>query len=79
MEAIEERGEVDNSDIEDSSEVESSDIEEEDTEDETHGVPRKYARMTENSPPPLHRPSDYLRSRCPLCFGGRSTLADGLV
>lgn len=21
--------------------------------------------------PPLVRPSDYLRSRCPLCFGGR--------
>jgi hypothetical protein len=22
------------------------------------------------SPPPLDRPSEYLRSRCPLCFGG---------
>lgn len=24
-------------------------------------------------PPPRSRPSDYLRSRCPLCFGGRQS------
>ncbi|KAK1235898.1 hypothetical protein PQX77_000860 [Marasmius sp. AFHP31] len=27
---------------------------------------------------PLTRPSDYLRSRCPLCFGGKFPLKDGL-
>jgi hypothetical protein len=26
------------------------------------------------SPPPLTRPSEYLRARCPLCFGGRTKL-----
>lgn len=47
-------------------------------EDEEDGVPNKRPRsMTDQ--PPLTRPSDYLRSRCPLCFGGKSTLAEGLV
>lgn len=50
-------------------------------EDERHeedGVPNKRHRSM-NDQPPLTRPSDYLRSRCPLCFGGKSTLAEGLV
>lgn len=42
------------------------------------GVPPKRPRIAMD-PPPLTRPSDYLRSRCPLCFGGKSPLADGLV
>lgn len=40
------------------------------------GVPYKHSHMTMNLPP-LTRPSDYLRSRCPLCFGGKSSLAEG--
>ncbi|KAJ3816805.1 hypothetical protein F5880DRAFT_1512329, partial [Lentinula raphanica] len=28
--------------------------------------------------PTLARPSEYLRARCPLCFGGHSTLSDGM-
>lgn len=33
----------------------------------------------EDGVPQLTRPSEYLHSQCPLCFGGRSTLAEGLV
>lgn len=47
-------------------------------EDEEDGIPNKRPRSM-NKPPPLTRPSDYLRSRCPLCFGGKHTLAEGLV
>lgn len=47
-------------------------------EDEEDGVPNKRPRSMSDQPP-LTRPSDYLRSRCPLCFGGKSTLAEGLV
>lgn len=32
---------------------------------------RKRARL---DTPPLTRPSEYLRSRCPLCFGGKTVL-----
>ncbi|KAL0571743.1 hypothetical protein V5O48_010214 [Marasmius crinis-equi] len=31
---------------------------------------RKRARVDDERLPPLDRPSEYLRSRCPLCFGG---------
>ncbi|KAL0568523.1 hypothetical protein V5O48_013464 [Marasmius crinis-equi] len=31
---------------------------------------QKRRRTEEDVPPPLDRPSEYLRSRCPLCFGG---------
>ncbi|KAJ3747980.1 hypothetical protein DFH05DRAFT_1393313 [Lentinula detonsa] len=29
-------------------------------------------------PPALLRPSEYLRSRCPICFGGNSRISEGL-
>lgn len=48
----------------------------EDNLNEGDGVPQKRLRMMKDLPP-LARPSDYLRSRCPLCFGGKSCLADG--
>lgn len=44
--------------------------------DRGDGVPQKRSRVTERTPLRA-RPSDYLRSRCPLCFGGKSSLADG--
>ncbi|KAL0568123.1 hypothetical protein V5O48_013862 [Marasmius crinis-equi] len=31
---------------------------------------QKRPRVDDKTPPPLNRPSEYLRSRCPLCFGG---------
>ncbi|KAJ3764988.1 hypothetical protein FB446DRAFT_655870 [Lentinula raphanica] len=32
----------------------------------------------DNEVPVLSRPSEYLRARCPLCFGGNCTISDGL-
>lgn len=49
-----------------------------DNEEREDGVPHKRPCIGEDLPQ-LTRPSEYLRSRCPLCFGGRSTLAEGLV
>ncbi|KAJ8093793.1 hypothetical protein PM082_009654 [Marasmius tenuissimus] len=35
-------------------------------------------RPRDGNTEPLTRPSDYLRSRCPLCFGGKFPVQDGL-
>lgn len=70
-------GEIgDNSDADSHSNVEGSSSQGEG--DMRDGVPPKRSRLAMD-PPLLTRPSDYLRSRCPLCFGGKSPLADGLV
>ncbi|KAJ3978980.1 hypothetical protein F5890DRAFT_1421989 [Lentinula detonsa] len=39
----------------------------------------KRARTDDTSPQVLLRPSEYLRSRCPLCFGGNTKLEDGAI
>ncbi|KAJ3792714.1 hypothetical protein GGU11DRAFT_818955 [Lentinula aff. detonsa] len=36
----------------------------------------KRHRSANFSAPPRTRPSEYLRARCPLCFGGKSTMSD---
>lgn len=60
-----------------SSEDEASDEASSDNEqNERDGVPQKRPRMMEGLAS-LARPSDYLRSRCPLCFGGKACLAEG--
>ncbi|KAJ3830980.1 hypothetical protein F5878DRAFT_550007, partial [Lentinula raphanica] len=43
--------------------------------DEEHGT--KRSRIEEDEPI-RHRPSEYLRRRCPLCFGGSSALENEL-
>lgn len=41
-----------------------------DTSHSNGGESRKRPRLESFETPPLARPSDYLRERCPLCFGG---------
>ncbi|KAF9067812.1 hypothetical protein BDP27DRAFT_1364621 [Rhodocollybia butyracea] len=46
----------------------------EEVEDEEDPRPSKRAREEDS---PLTRPSEYLRSRCPLCFGGKTKFDEG--
>ena len=39
--------------------------------------PQKRPRLPSVPDPPLTRPSEYLRSRCPLCFGGNPGCEEG--
>ncbi|KAJ3792782.1 hypothetical protein GGU11DRAFT_653413, partial [Lentinula aff. detonsa] len=48
---------------------------EDEDEEGSEGSP-KHHRSANFSAPPRTRPSEYLRARCPLCFGGKSTMSD---
>lgn len=65
-----------NLEVGDSDNEESDGSSSDDNQKEGDGVPQKRPRIMEGLPS-LARPSDYLRSRCPLCFGGKSCLAEG--
>ncbi|KAJ3710772.1 hypothetical protein DFJ43DRAFT_1228589 [Lentinula guzmanii] len=47
-----------------------------DNEDSESGAIAKRQRTVAPDPPPLTRPSEYLRERCPVCFGGKSRFKD---
>ncbi|KAJ3713997.1 hypothetical protein DFJ43DRAFT_1134907 [Lentinula guzmanii] len=46
-------------------------------EDSESGAITKRQRTIAPDPPPLTRPSEYLRERCPVCFGGKTKFKDG--
>ncbi|KAJ3735638.1 hypothetical protein DFJ43DRAFT_1129945 [Lentinula guzmanii] len=48
----------------------------EDASEEGYESPKRQRFHEE--PPSLSRPSEYLRSRCPICFGGNSRISEGL-
>ncbi|KAJ3725522.1 hypothetical protein DFJ43DRAFT_1157442 [Lentinula guzmanii] len=47
------------------------------TGEHNHDRPSKRTRTEGVDPASLGRPSDYLRSRCPVCFGGKSEFTEG--
>ncbi|KAJ3740891.1 hypothetical protein DFH05DRAFT_1462768 [Lentinula detonsa] len=48
-----------------------------DNEDSESGAIAERQRTIAPDPPPLTHPSEYLRERCPACFGGKSRFKDG--
>ncbi|KAJ3733669.1 hypothetical protein DFJ43DRAFT_994490 [Lentinula guzmanii] len=49
------------------------------TGEHNHDRPSKRTRTEGVDPASLGRPSDYLRSRCPVCFGGKSEFTEGVI
>lgn len=47
----------------------SGDVSDEDANEDSDGGASSHQSQEE---PPLSRPSEYLRQRCPLCFGGKN-------
>ncbi|KAL0564634.1 hypothetical protein V5O48_017411 [Marasmius crinis-equi] len=45
-------------------------VEDYDEDDDDNNARKRFRSGDKSPPPPLKSPSDYLRSRCPLCFGG---------
>ncbi|KAJ3716253.1 hypothetical protein DFJ43DRAFT_1006930 [Lentinula guzmanii] len=50
-----------------------------DNEDSESGAITKRQCTIAPDPPPLSRPSEYLRERCPVCFGGKTKFKDGVL